>query len=130
MNARRIAGTVLAAAVTGLIAAAGPAGAEPGRKGTFEGKSGHVVTGTVSIERAGSRWFVRLADDFRLDRAPDPRVALGKDGYDESTTLSRLKSRTGSDRYQIPDRIDPARYNEVWIWCKKFEVPLALAKLR
>ena len=76
------------------------------------------------------RWFVRLAENFRLDRAPDPRVALGKDGYDAATTLGRLKARSGSDRYLIPDSIDPAKFNEVWLWCKAFEVPLAVAKLK
>ena len=129
MGGLRLAKPLLAAIAAGLIATAA-AQAQQARTGSFEGKSGHKASGGVSIERAGGRWFVRLAENFRLDRAPDPRVALGKDGYDAATTLGRLKARRGSDRYLIPDSIDPAKFNEVWLWCKAFEVPLAVAKLK
>lgn len=128
MGALKLAKPLVAAIAAGLLATA--AQAQQARSGSFEGKSGHKASGEVSIERAGGRWFVRLAKNFRLDRAPDPRVALGKDGYDASTSLGRLKSRRGSDRYLLPDSIDPAKYNEVWLWCKAFEVPLAVAKLK
>ncbi|WP_432612907.1 DM13 domain-containing protein, partial [Litoreibacter halocynthiae] len=35
----------------------------------------------------------------------------------------------GASTYKIPAGIDPDDYNEVWIWCEKFNVPLGVAKL-
>lgn len=121
--------TSLAAGLAALSIAAA-ASAQEERTGTFEGRGGHEASGGVVVERVGERWIVRMADDFRLDRAPDPRLAFGKDGYDADSTLGRLKSLKGATRYRLPARIDPARYNEVWLWCKKFDVPLAVAKLK
>ncbi len=95
--------------------AAAAAQAQQARSGTFEGKSGHVSSGGVSVAQEKGRWVMRFAEDFRLDRAPDPRIAFGKDGYDASTTLGRLKSLKGAARYRLPARIDPAKYNEVWL---------------
>ncbi len=119
----------LAAALAALTIAAS-AHAQQARTGIFEGRGGHEASGGVTVERAGERWVMRFAEDFRLDRAPDPRIAFGNDGYDASTTLGRLKSLKGAARYRLPGRIDPAGYNEVWLWCKKFDVPLAVAKLK
>lgn len=129
MGALKLARPLVAAIAAGLISAAA-AQAQQARTGTFEGKSGHKSSGGVSVGQEKGRWVLRMADDFRLDRAPDPRIAFGNDGYDAGTTLGRLKSLKGAARYRLPDTIDPAKYNEVWLWCKKFEVPLAVAKLK
>ena len=96
-----------------------------GRLGTFVGASNHVTTGTAEI--AGNT--VNLLDDFTFDGAPDPKVALGKDGYDPETLMGPLKSNTGASSYEIPAGINPDDYNEVWIWCERFNVPLGVAKI-
>ncbi|WP_299152625.1 DM13 domain-containing protein [uncultured Tateyamaria sp.] len=96
-----------------------------GRTGTFVGASDHVTTGTAEV--AGNQ--VNLLADFTFDGAPDPKVALGKDGYDSSTLMGLLTSNEGASSYAIPAGIDPSEYNEVWIWCEKFNVPLGVAKL-
>ncbi|MEM9792879.1 MAG: DM13 domain-containing protein, partial [Pseudomonadota bacterium] len=36
---------------------------------------------------------------------------------------------TGRSQYEIPSSIDVSAYNEVWIWCERFNVPLGVAKL-
>ncbi|MEM9797619.1 MAG: DM13 domain-containing protein [Pseudomonadota bacterium] len=106
--------------------AGGPAlGGGHGRLGTFRGASNHVTTGTAEL--AGRQ--VNLLDDFTFDGAPDPKVALGRDGYDPATLMGPLQSDTGASSYTLPDGIDPAAYNEVWIWCERFNVPLGVAKL-
>ena len=128
MAALKLATPLVAAIAAAMLAAA--AQAQQARSGTFEGKAGHEASGGVTVERKGERWVMRFAEDFRLDRAPDPRIAFGNDGYDASTTLGRLKSLKGAARYRLPGKIDPGKYNEVWLWCKKFEVPLAVAKLK
>lgn len=96
-----------------------------GRLGTFEGKSNHITTGTAEV--AGNK--VNLLADFTFDGAPDPKVALGRNGYDANTLMGPLKSNAGASSYDIPAGIDPAQYNEVWIWCERFNVPLGVAKL-
>lgn len=96
-----------------------------GRLGTFKGASNHVTTGTAEV--AGNQ--VHLLADFTFDGAPDPKVALGKDGFDKSTLMGPLASNSGKSSYAIPAGIDPSDYNEVWIWCEKFNVPLGVAKL-
>ena len=96
-----------------------------GRLGTFKGASNHVTTGTAEV--AGNQ--VNLLADFTFDGAPDPKVALGKDGYDKNTLMGPLTSDKGASSYAIPAGIDASEYNEVWIWCEKFNVPLGVAKL-
>jgi len=96
-------------------------------KGSFVGASDHVTTGGVHVT-AGS---VELQDDFSLDGAPDPKVGFGKDGvYDPATTMEALQSNTGAQSFTVPDGIDPSAYNEVYIWCEKFSVPLGVAQLQ
>lgn len=97
--------------------------------GKFVGASGHATTGTGGIVTQNGAAYVSLAEDFRFDGAPDPKVALGRDGFDPATLLGALKSDSGAQSYRIPDGIDPAAYNEIWIWCEQFNVPLGSAKL-
>ncbi|KJZ19427.1 DM13 domain-containing protein [Loktanella sp. S4079] len=97
-----------------------------GRLGSFGGVNGHTVTGTAEI--AGSE--INLLDDFVFDGAPDPKVALGKDGvYDPATLMGPLESYTGASKYVAPEGIDTSEYNEVWIWCEEFNVGLAVAPI-
>ena len=37
--------------------------------------------------------------DFSFDGAPDPKVALGADGYDASTLMGALGANTGEQIY-------------------------------
>ncbi|MCK0168429.1 DM13 domain-containing protein [Jannaschia sp. S6380] len=96
-----------------------------GRLGSFAGASNHVTTGTAEI--AGNQ--VNLLADFTFDGAPDPKVALGRDGYDPRTLMGPLQSNSGASSYAVPAGVDASQYNEVWIWCEKFNVPLGVAKL-
>ncbi|MEM9371265.1 MAG: DM13 domain-containing protein, partial [Pseudomonadota bacterium] len=40
-----------------------------------------------------------------------------------------LAASTGEQVYVIPAGLDVADFNEIWIWCEKFSVPLGVAKL-
>lgn len=116
-----------------LLAAAiiAPATAKAGDAGSFTGASNHITTGGVSIVETSAGSVVLLAADFSLDGAPDPRVGLGKDGtYDEATDLGELRSITGLQAYAVPAGVDASAYNEVYIWCRKFSVPLGVASLK
>ncbi|MEL6998210.1 MAG: DM13 domain-containing protein [Pseudomonadota bacterium] len=98
-------------------------------RGTFVGKSKHVTTGHAAIGRVGTQWVVILEDDFTFDGAPDPHVALGNNGYNKDARLALLSSNSGKQVYAIPAGLDVAQFNEIWIWCKKFSVPLGVATL-
>lgn len=99
--------------------------------GEFAGINNHTVTGTVSIVKTDSGYEIVMGDDFVFDGAPDPKVALGKDGeYDPSTLIELLKSDTGAQSYVVPASIDVTQFNEVHIWCEKFSVGLAIAPLQ
>ncbi|MEO3414712.1 DM13 domain-containing protein [Roseovarius sp. CAU 1744] len=100
-----------------------------GRVGRFSGRSDHVTSGRAEVVKHGDTAEVVLLDDFAFDGAPDPKVALGKDGYDSSTILGVLKNNNGKQTYKVPAGINTDEMNEVWIWCEKFNVPLGVAKL-
>jgi len=98
--------------------------------GEFTGINNHVTKGMVSIVKTDNGHEIVMADNFFFDGAPDPKVALGKDGqYDPNTLIELLRSNTGAQRYAIPAGIDVSNYNEVHIWCEKFNVGLAIAPL-
>ncbi len=100
------------------------------RSGTFTGLSNHVTTGDVSVVSGADGVQIVLAANFSFDGAPDPKVALGKDGeYDPATLIEPLRSNSGEQTYQVPASINAADYNEVYIWCEKFSVGLGVATL-
>lgn len=101
------------------------------KKGEFVGKSDHITTGTVKVKKVANGYVVKLAENFSLDGAPAPRVGFGKDGkYDESAQLGTLVSIKGKQVYVVPASVDVSKYNEVYIWCEQFSVPLGVAKLK
>lgn len=98
--------------------------------GTFKGINNHVASGKVSVEKRGNGYVIVLADSFTFDGAPDPRIAFGKNGkFAAKTDFKPLKSNNGAQEYAVPASIDVSKYNEVHIWCRKFSVGLAIAKL-
>ena len=122
----------LAAVASLALALAIPTLASAGDKvghGSFTGASGHVTTGEVSVVKTDKGYQVVLEDSFNFDGAPDPKLGFGKDGYDASTQFSVLKANSGKQVYELPASFDPSKFNEVWVWCEKFAVPLGVAKL-
>lgn len=101
-------------------------------RATFTGASDHITTGGVTIvKNADGTATVTLDDDFSLDGAPDPRVAFGKDGaYVPAGDLGALKMLNGKQVYTVPASVNVDDYNEIYIWCLKFSVPLGVAKLK
>lgn len=98
--------------------------------GVLQGAGGHKASGHVEIVRSGETVKVVLKDDFTLQDAPAPRLAWGKDGYKRGTIFATLAKFKGAQEYSVPAGTDLSQYNEFWIWCEKFDVPLASAKLK
>ena len=100
------------------------------RTGEFVGKSDHITTGGVTVHKISNGFIVKLAADFSLDGAPEPSVGFGNDGnYDPASDLGDLVKISGASTYLLPPEVDYSQYNEIYIWCDKFNVPLGVATL-
>ncbi|MFY0620306.1 MAG: DM13 domain-containing protein [Pelagimonas sp.] len=136
MNRRNFLGTVGTAGAAALVATVGTQAAAESMKsvadGTFQGRSNHVTTGSVSIYKEGEVYIVELGDDFVLDGGPDPRVGFGKAGeyLGAEGYLGALQSLNGKQRYAVPKVWDVSAYDEVFIWCDVAGVPLGVASLK
>ena len=98
--------------------------------GTFSGRSDHITTGTATLVKSEDGYRVVLSDDFELDGAPDPVVALGaNETFSVANKLGALKNRTGAQSYIVPSSIALDGVTEVYIWCEEFSVPLGIAPL-
>lgn len=99
--------------------------------GTFTGASDHITTGSVTItQNDDGTSTVTFDSSFSLDGAPDPRVGFGKDGtFVGLSDLGKLKNLNGAQSYVVPASLDLDDFNELYIWCLKFAVPLGVAQL-
>ena len=99
--------------------------------GIFVGASSHDTSGGVSILQTSSGRVVVLESDFSLDGAPDPKLGFGKDGqYDPASKIAPLVNNRGLQVYGVPDSVDVGGYNEFYVWCEKYSVPLGIAALK
>jgi len=130
MKIRQNVFSIIAATLVAFSPLTAAAGDKPA-KGTFTGASDHITTGGVQIVKTADGGAVVILDsDFSLDGAPDPRVGFGKDGvYAEASDLGKLENITGLQVYIVPPSINVDDFNEVYIWCLKFGVPLGVASL-
>ena len=113
------------------LAIAVPASAQTIGQGTFVGKSGHVTSGGVAVNRSGGGYKIDFGADFSFDGAPDPKVGFGRGGtYDRSSTLAPLASNEGAQSYNVPSSVDAESYDEVYVWCEQYSVPLGVAKIK
>lgn len=117
-------GTAFLASVSAV-----PVFAADGRTGKFKGVNNHVTKGHAKLVTKNGKSFVELQGDFWFDGAPDPKVALGQNGYDSSTLMGLLKSNKGAQSFQVPAGVDVSNVNEIWIWCERYNVGLGVAKL-
>lgn len=98
--------------------------------GVFSGRSDHITTGRVTVEKTSAGYQLNFASDFSLDGAPDPVVGLGNNGnYLVANKLGALKNKTGGQSYSLPASFKPGQFSEVYVWCEKFSVPLGIANL-
>lgn len=99
--------------------------------GTFTGASDHITTGGVSITKnADGTSTITFDASFSLDGAPDPQVGFGKDGkFINEANLGELKQINGAQSYIVPADLDISDFNELYIWCLEFAVPLGVAEL-
>ncbi len=100
-------------------------------RGGFVGTKKFKVTGTTEVFRRNKQWFIRLGPNFSESGAPDPKVALGNKaagGYQPGTILGLIEAN-GESIYALTPGLDIGDYDQVWIWCEKFNVPIGHADL-
>ena len=99
--------------------------------GSFKGASGHVTKGSVSVSESGGKLVVKLGGNFFLDGAPDPYVALGNGASPAKNGLiAILRKNTGAQSYSIKATDALKKATHVVIWCKKYSVPLGVARVK
>lgn len=98
--------------------------------GSFKGRSKHITSGEAHILKTRSGYALVLSDNFFLDGAPAPVLGFGNNGkYDKSSTFADLEANKGRQVYPLPAGLTPANFNEVYVWCEDFSIPLGVAKL-
>ena len=135
MNRRNFLARTGAIAAAAALAGSGlPLHAQSGPEvlsaGRLSGRSDHITTGTVSIQRIDGKTYAGLGPDFSLDGAPDPTLGFGKNGFVKASEFAQLRDLTGQQVYELPRDLNPANYNEFYVWCAEFSVPLGVADLR
>ena len=104
-------------------------GGEILKTANFTGQGGHTVSGEVQIIKKGEIHYLVLQDDFSFDGAPDPKIGFSKkDDFSEDSLFSGLNLDKGKQIYRLPFDFNPDDYDEVTIWCDKFNAFLAEAK--
>jgi hypothetical protein len=96
--------------------------------GMLTGSSGHTAAGKVTLDSEGA---TLTFSDLKVDRVPDGRVYLAKDGdYRQGLELGLLKYFTGTVSFMVPAGTTSDDFNSVVIWCEKFSVEIGRAYLR
>lgn len=98
------------------------------RMAKLTGAVGHNASGTVAIMKGTHATAVLTFMDMTVDRVPDGRVYLAKNGdYTKGVELGRLTQFSGAVTFPIPASVIPEDYDSVVIWCKKFNVEIGHA---
>lgn len=133
MNTKHLLYIALISAAIGVWAPAGYAGMRDDRmagamSGMLKGAGDHRATGTVSIAQDARGNPMLLLTDITVDKVPDGRVYLAKDAdYTKGVEIGKLTKFSGTVQYAIPATVNPADYNSVVIWCRKFSVEIGHA---
>lgn len=99
-------------------------------EGTFVGLGGRNAQGQARLIKVADKYYIRFEDDFRVTNGPDLFVYFGKNGrYDASAKIDGLKGNVGGQNYEVPVSLNPANYNEVWVWCRAFSVAFGKVNL-
>lgn len=98
-----------------------PLASVPVFAGALKGLNGHTASGSATISNAK----VELGTDFVFDGGPDVYVAVRTDG--KIHLLAKLRDNTGAQSYSLPNNLSLGGKDEILLFCKKFNVPLAKA---
>jgi len=99
--------------------------------GSFPSSSKYNISGNVKVTKSGDKITIKLGNGYTMGAAPDPYVSLGKGGQPVSGGIIKLLTKQGGQSVTFSAKnIDLAKVDSVIIWCKKYAVPLAVAKIK
>lgn len=101
-------------------------------KGTFAGAKNHQASGTYAVVGTGKDRKLEIADNFRMDKAPDVYVVLAKGMMAKdpgSLELGKLKKAEGAQSFKIPESANLAEFTNVLLWSKKDNVVMGEAAM-
>ncbi|NJL75945.1 MAG: hypothetical protein HC892_13915 [Saprospiraceae bacterium] len=101
------------------------------RVGTFSGRRGYTVMGTATITKENSLFKVNFANDFSASSGPGLHVYLSNSDTNASAgvDLGALKTRSGTQSYEVPSNINADDFRFVLIYCKPFSVTFGAAEM-
>jgi hypothetical protein len=94
--------------------------------------------GTATVYQLADGKRVLRLSDFATDNGPDLHVRLiaADDAKDTASVakadfveVAKLKGNKGAQNYELPETVDLGRYRVVSIWCNRFSVNFAAARL-
>lgn len=118
------------------------AGSTTLKSGSFEGKTGHTVKGTVKLVEVDGEKYLRF-ENYTQTQGPDVFVYLTPsktpDTSEEISEARKIRIEGGPDggeitkegnfNQKLPDDIEVSKYNGVAIWCDAFSVPFGYASI-
>lgn len=99
----------------------------------------HETKGMATVFQLGDGKKTLRLSNFETSNGPDVHVYLvaAEDAKDndavkqaEVIDLASLKGNIGDQNYELPDKVDLAKYRSVTIWCKRFSVNFGTAPLK
>jgi hypothetical protein len=106
-------------------------------KGEFH-KAEKAGKGTATVYQLADGKRVLRLTDFETDNGPDLHVRLiaADDAKDTASVakadfveLAKLRGNKGNQNYDLPKDVDLSKYRVVSIWCNRFSVNFAAARL-
>lgn len=133
LSRRQFAGLALTTTAVALVATPTLASSKA-RTGSLSGRKGYNVAGTVNVKKAGGKTTVVFEDNYQFDpnkNPPDIKIGFGNgESYAKGSKIhDKLTIKKGAASFEVPAGIDTDKYNELYIYCEKFTVILAVAPL-
>lgn len=133
LSRRQFVGLALTTTAVALVATPTLAGSKA-RTGSLSGRKGYNVAGTVNVKKAGGKTTVVFEDNYQFDpnkNPPDIKIGFGNgESYVKGSKIhDKLTIKKGAASFEVPAGIDTDKYNELYIYCEKFTVILAVAPL-
>ncbi|MBZ8182244.1 DM13 domain-containing protein [Oscillatoria salina] len=94
-----------------------------------------TTQGTVRFVTENGQNYLEFDDSFQTGEGPDVFVLLHREGKPESyqeadyVNLGEIENFSGSQRYAIPNEVNPADFRSVVIWCRQFNATFGYAPL-
>ncbi len=101
-------------------------------EGQLTGAENHQASGTVHILSGEGKRQVHFTPDFSVEKGPDVYVTLAngtKPVEGSSVVVAKLTRFSGEQSFELPATVELGKYSHLVLWCRKYSVAMAAAKL-